>query len=175
MVSCGPSTQRYNYTHMYSMVDLRSQQIEPCTIANSLYDYISKHPQMKRFRTIIDRANMIGRLSGIQADCTLLIPTDNYLQHIDPDFFNKMDDGLARQILNASTIDRKINRDVITSSPVSYFYTRNPEMRAYVTNISGRTMINNCVSIVKYDIPTINGIIHIVDGLIVPTMDTFMN
>ena len=72
-------------------------------------------------------------------------------------------------------IDRKITKNLITSSPVAYYYTRNDKMRMYVTNIDDNTRINNSVNIVKYDINVNNGLIHIIDGIIIPNEDHFMN
>lgn len=176
MVSYGPNTESCNFTHMYSFVDYRNnQEPELCPNPGTLYDYIRKNPNMSKFKRIVEYAMMSGQLNEHEADFTLFIPTDNFLKHIPKEYFEYMDNGLARQIFNSSTLWRQLNKDMITSSPVAYYNTRNPEMRMYVTNISGQTRINNCATIVKYDIITNNGIIHIVDNLIAPNMDTFMN
>ena len=45
----------------------------------------------------------------------------------------------------------------------------------YITNINRITNINNCVNVVKYDIWKENGIIHIIDNLLLPSEDHFMN
>jgi len=176
MVSCGPDVQSYNYTHMYSFEDLRGNLPKQTTGKNTIYDYIANNNnKCTRFRTIVDKAKMSAQLGEIDADFTILIPTDDYLSHIPQDFFDYMDDGMARHILWASSINRKIEKKYMTASPVSYFYTLNSKMRMYVTNIKGVTRINNCVSIVKYDINLANGVIHLTDGLIVPNEDHFLN
>lgn len=176
MVSLGPDTQSCNYSHMYSFVDLaNSHEPQLCINKDSIYDFLHKNPHFSKFKQIVHRAKMEGQLNEIQANFTLFIPSDSSLQDIPQDFFDKMDDGLARQILKSSSLLRKIDKYLITSSPVAYYRTMDPTMRMYVTNISGRTQINNCVSVVKYDIVLNNGIIHLVDGLIVPSDDTFMN
>jgi uncharacterized surface protein with fasciclin (FAS1) repeats len=176
MVSCYPETQNYNFTHMSSFVDYRNPDAaEMCVNKGSIYDYINSNPIFSKFRTIVQRANMLGQLNQPQADFTVMIPPNDHLQHIPEDYFAKMDDGLARQILKASCINRVIDKNLITSSPVSYYYTQNKEMRMYVTNIGGRTEINNCCSIIQYDISLNNGMVHIIDGLIVPSNAHFMN
>jgi len=48
-------------------------------------------------------------------------------------------------------------------------------MRMYVTNINETTRINDCVNVLEYNINRTNGLIHIVDGLILPSENTFMN
>jgi len=141
----------------------------------SIYDYLTRTPGYSKFLTIVKRAAMISQLNNAQSDCTLFVPSDSYLRHIPPEYFENMDDGLARQILACSTVNYRINRELITSSPVAYYFTRNAQMRMFVTNIGGKTNINNCASIVKYDIVCNNGLVHLVDGLVAPNNDTFMN
>lgn len=175
MVSLGPDCQSYNFSHMYSFVDLRSNTLEPVITRGSIYDFINSHPRFSKFKQIISRAKQIGFLNDSQANCTMLIPTDDFLKNIPQGFFDTMDDGLARQIISASTIDRKIDKKLLTSSPVAYYITRLPQMRMYVTNISGKTRVNNCVNVVQFDLNFNNGMIHIIDGLIVPNLDHFMN
>lgn len=176
MVSTYPNGQLYNFTHMYSFVDLRGKKTpELCVNSGSLYDFINKNKNLSKFRTIIERAQMMGQLNDSQADFTIMIPKDEFLAHIPVEYFEKMDDGLAKQILNCSTMRRKIDKWILTSSPVAYYTTRNPEMRMYVTNISGQTRVNNCATVVQYDIPCTNGLVHFVDNILAPNLDHFMN
>lgn len=175
MVSLGPDTQSYNFSHMYSFVDLRSNNSQPLIQKGSIYEFINAHPKFSKFKQIISRAGQIGFLNDIQANCTLLIPSDDYLTHIPAGFFQTMDDGLARQIIACSTIDRKIDKKLLTSSPVAYYITRLPEMRMYITNISGITRVNNCGNVVQFDLNFKNGMIHVIDSLLAPNMDHFMN
>ena len=118
---------------------------------------------------------MSNQLNSDQANFTLFLPTDDSLRHIPEEFFTQMDDGLARQIFNSSIMDRRLTKDLIMSSPVSYYYTKNPQMRMYVTNIGGKTRINNCSTVLQYDITCTNGLVHIIDNLLVPSDDHFMN
>ena len=166
----------YMYTHMYSFTDYRGDNNEKmCINSYTIYDYISKNSMFSNFKKIVEKANMSGQLNDSQANFTIMIPSDDYLRHLPDEYFENMDDGLARQILKASTINRVLDKKIITSSPVSYYYTLNSEMRMYVTNIGGRTKINNCSTIRKYDISVVNGIIHIVDNLITPSDSHFLN
>lgn len=175
MVSIGPDTQALNFTHMYSFVDLRGPPGPPTVTKGSIYDYISSSPKLRRFKTVVDRAHAIGTLNDIQANCTVLVPTDDSLSHIPIEYFEDMDDGLARQILAASTLDRKLPKNLLTSSPVAYYITRLPSMRMYITNISGVTRLNNCATVKQFDIECNNGLIHLIEGLIAPNEDHFMN
>lgn len=172
MVSCAPSTQALNYTHMNLFQSKNSsREIDE----NSIFGYIDRTPEFSKFKAIIKRAKLVGQLQDIQANCTILVPRDEDLSNIPKEYLNNMDVGLARHIVTASIINNKIDRYLITSSPVTYLYTRNPDMRMYVENIGMYTRINNCAVVREYDLKCTNGIIHVVSNLIVPNEDTFIN
>lgn len=176
MVSLGPDTQSYNFTHMTSFVDYNGKKPKTCTTKGSIYDFLYHNPNFSRFRGIVELCSMQGQLDDVQANFTLFIPSDNFLRHLPESFFTRMDDGLAHQILKSSTMNRRINKELVMSSPCSYFNTigKHPTTKMYVTNINGNTTINESVRVVKYDIILNNGIIHVVDGLIMPDMEMCM-
>jgi hypothetical protein len=175
MTSCMVNDPSFMYTHMYSFTDYNGPTSKMCVNKNTLYDYISSTPGFSKFKSIVDRAHMAAQLNECQANFTIMIPRDESLTGIPVEYFQKMDDGLARQILKASTLYRIIDKNILVSSPVSYYVTKNPEMRMYVTNIGGRTRINNCSTILLYNIALTNGMIHIVDNLVIPSEAHFMN
>ena len=177
MVSCGPDVQSYNFTHMYSFTDYRSDKVpEVCINKNSIYAIIHGNPVFSIFRTIVERANMIGLLNDIQAQISVFVPVDSGLSHIPKEYFNTMDIGLAKQIVKASCLQACLDKKILTSSPVAYYYTLNPDMRMYVTNIGGITNLNgNCAKVVKFDMKACNGIVHVIEGFIAPNQDHFMN
>jgi hypothetical protein len=172
-----PSPMITDMSHMYNFTDYRSpipERGKICTEKNSLYGFISD-PKYSKFKRIVDRAGYASNMNDIQAQFTLFVPSDDVLSDIPYDYFEFMDDGLARQIINASTIQRPISKKWLISSPVCYFYTKNPKMRMYITNIGGITNVNNCAKVLEYDIMCVNGIIHTVSNIVAPNEDTFMN
>jgi hypothetical protein len=176
MVSYIPSTQSLLYNHMSSFVDYRTdKEPEICINSGSIYSIIASSPSFSKFKKIVENAKMIGIFNDIQANFTLFLPSDDYLKDFPDWFFETMDDGLAKQIINSSIIPKILKRDLLTSSPVCYFYTKNPGMRMYVTNINYITELNRCTRVVRYDINCTNGVIHLIDNLIIPNDDHFMN
>jgi len=175
MTACYPESQNYMFTHMWSFQDLQGNKPELLRNKGTIYDFLVSDGSFKKFLLIVDRARMTSQLDQIDANFTMMIPPDNFLQQIPEEYFAQMDDGLARQILKASSINRKIDSQLITSSPVSYYYTLNPKMRMYITNIGGVTQINNCAQITQYDVPMTNGLVHITNGLVIPSDAHFMN
>jgi len=170
MVSYAPDRQNQNFTHMYSFVDYRSPK-EYIPSSGSVYDIIYKNSELSKFKQLVDRANMKEMLDNPQFNCTVLVCKDK-------DFnlnLDILDIGSAKDILNSCILQRKINKYLLTSSPVAYYYTRNLYMRLYIINIGGITRINNCYNITDFDIDCNNGMIHICSGLIVPSGEHFMN
>ena len=171
MTAIGPYTQSLNMTHMFSFVDYRGpSEIVTCSSGNSIMDYIDKHPKLTKFKKIIKAANFTTQLSQKQANFTLFAPLDEHIGNVD-----NIGDGLARQILSMSLMDKEIDGNLLRSSPVSYIATKNSQNRMYITNICGVTELNQLAQVVQYDIKTDNGIIHLTNGLLFPTNNTFIN
>lgn len=176
MVSYGPDIQSLNYTHMYSFVDYRGCRCEPQITKGSIYDYVNSQPDMKLFKKVIDNSLLTGQLNDKEANFTIFIPTDDYLKkYYHPNYFDNLDGNEAKSLMDSCILNRRISSDIIKSSPVAYYSTRNLAMRMFVTNISGETILNNCAKVVKFDINLNNGVIHIIDNLLRQTDDTFMN
>lgn len=168
MVSIGPYSQSYNFTHMFNKGDLRGCLKEPKYCPNSLMDIIDKHPDFTIFKHIINLSGLENILSDKQANFTLFVPSDTQLQGINQNVLVHMDNALARHIVKSSTIDYKIPSALLEDSPASYYLTKDPANKLFITNISGKTYINNDINVIYKDILATNGIIHVVDRLFSP-------
>lgn len=172
MTTLIPSIQPLKYTHMYLHQDLHDTECKTkmCTTPGSIADYLYTGENFSKFLAIVDKAQMFGVLDNSQTNITLFVPENKYLENIP-----ELDTGFARQILACCTLDRRIDRDLVTSSPFSYFPTKNPQNNMYVSNINNDTRINNQAQVVKFNINCTNGIIHIVDRLLVPSECHYLN
>lgn len=169
MTAIGPYSQSYNFTHMFNQGDLRGplpKQNFACP--NSLMDIIQKTPRFSRFMYMIKLTELQNVLGQNQANFTLFIPSDSYLKEIDDNYFINMDRGTALHIVKSSMLDNKITSDLIEESPAAWFYTKDMPNRLFISNISGKTYINNNINVVEKDILATNGVIHVVDKLIMP-------
>ena len=168
MTSFAPDIQSSNFTHMYDFIDYRNVNESKIKFnKESIFGYIYTNPNFSKFQKIIEKAMFCGYLDNTQGNFTIFIPEDTYLKHVPEDFFKNMDIGLAKEILNSLIINGKINKDVLTYSPVSYFYTRNPLTKLYITNISNKTVLNNNCNVIEFNINRNNGIIHLIDNLLI--------
>lgn len=170
MTSIGPYTQSYNFTHMWDIPDLRGCLPKKGYTKNSLMDLISNTPGFSKFKYIIKLAKMDGIYNADQADFTLFVPSDRALANLPEEVLLNMDDATARNIVMASTLNRRITGELLADSPASYFVTRSRQNKLFITNISGQTYINNDLKVIDTDIEADNGLIHVVDGLIWPVM-----
>lgn len=175
MVSLGPDTQSLNYTHMYSFKDLRSDR-KKIQYMNGVFEQLRKKPGFEKFITLAKRANHSGYLNRNSERVTLFAVPDVYLEHIPMKFFETVDLNRALNMIRTSIIPRSINKRLLISSPVSYIKTQKSDMPLYVTNISGKTLINECSMVREYEF--INeecNIVHVVDKLLEPSQETFMH
>lgn len=187
MTSIGPYSQSYNFTHMYDIPDRRGKLPLKTTLNNSLLDIINSHPDFTIFNYMVKLGKMEGILNSDQANFTIFIPSDKYLTRQYPQsLFVNMDLATARHIIKSSMINRRISSEILKDSPSSFFYTFDDDYasnRLYVINISGVTYLDNGmphtkskypydkqIQVIQMDIEAVNGIIHVIDGLVCPTI-----
>ena len=108
---------------------------------------------------------MSGILASSQSNLTIFVPCNNAFSKNDLEY---MDVSLARHIVKTSTLDKKITSELLEDSAASYFTTKDPPNRLFVKNFDGKIFINNHSMVIHKDIITSNGIIHVVDKLIIP-------
>lgn len=168
MVSIGPYTEKTNYTHMFDMGDLRGPLPIKKPVKNTLTYFLENHPEFSRFYYILKLAKLGHLYADKQANFTLFVPTNTCLSYIPEDVFVNMDISTAKHIIKASTLNRRITSDILEDSPASYFLTQDPTSRLFVSNLSGRTKINNTIDVVAKDLLMCNGIVHIINNIIWP-------
>ena len=168
MTSSGPYTQSNNQTHIWSIPDLRGCLPKKVECPNSLAGIIKNHSDFTKFNYLVQLSGLQGLLNDQQSDSTLFVPSDLALEGINENLFLNMDDLTARNIICASTLNRRIPSDLIEDSPAAYFITKSPANRLFISNISGCTYINNDIEVIHKDIMATNGIIHVIDKLIMP-------
>lgn len=170
MVSIGPYCEKTNMTHMFNMNDLRGPLPQKIENPGSLSYIISNTREFSKFRYILRLSKLDGIYNDLEANFTLFVPTDLSLSNIPDTFLTNMDLLTARQIVRASTLNRRITSDILSDSPCAYFNTRDEKSRLFITNMNGQTSINNNINVINSDIQAFNGIIHVTDGLIWPIM-----
>ena len=164
MVSLGPNSQPCNLTHMFDFLE-RSKIVHKTLDPDSLMGIINKTDDFSFFNYIVENAMMVDILNSPDSNFTLFVPHNGAFLEKDLKY---MDISLARHIVRTSTLDKRITSELLEDSGASYFATKDPPNRLFVRNFKGDTFINDHAKIVYKDIIASNGIIHIVDQLIIP-------
>ena len=171
MVSNAPNSQSYNFTHMFSMTDLRGPLPVVKACPDTLLSFIENNSDFSIFLYLVKLANFRERLNEKQANFTLFLPSDKeLLKRFNENVFTNMDPTTAWYIVKSSLLRDRISSEILEDSPAAYYYTDSQPNRMFITNMNGQTYINNCIRIIKKDILTKNGIIHIIDSLIIPNV-----
>lgn len=171
MVSIGPSTQSNNFTHMFDIPDLHSCPSLPSDkqyCPNSIMDIINTNTDFTKFYYMVKLAKLEGVLNNKQANFTLFVPSDKAIAKLGESMFINMDSATARHIVKSSTLDKRITSELLQDSKASYFVTKDPVNKLFISNNYDNIYINNDIQVIQKDILLSNGIIHVIDGLINP-------
>lgn len=167
MVSNGPNSQSYNFTHMFDIQDDRGTFPLRVANTNSLLDIIRTNPDFSKFNYILKLSRLENLFNNIQSNFTIFIPSDKALnQQFDETIFINMDQNTAVHLIKISMLDDRINGEILKDSPSAYYMTKDNANRILISNYNYKTYINNSIRIIKMDVLAINGVIHITDGII---------
>ena len=195
MVTQQGSDPVYNLLFTEDIKDLRGYVEKPSTTKGSLMGLIDKNKDFSIFYYMIQLAQLEGILNDIQANFTIFIPSDTYIEKKYPEnIFINMDKYTAREIVLYHILNGKITYETLLSSKGMYLDTRiDPEVHATILleNYHGVLTLNNNARIItqqlsisqpgkeensdKNNIVLNNGIIHIIDDILIPPafLDSF--
>ena len=184
MTSIAPNSQPSNYTHMFDIPDLRGklpkmESNKVLTIPeNGVYvcketisGVINTHPDFKRFKYILKLSGLEGIYGDIQTNRTIFVGSDMFLnKKISENIYTNMDRATARNIIIGGSLNRRIPSSILNDSPASYFNTIDPNNRILITNNLDNIKLNSNINVIHKDIICANGIIHVIDNLLIPTI-----
>lgn len=169
MTSMQPYTPRFDNTHMWNIRDLRGCYPIVKYRKDSIMCRIHSNPDLSKFEYLIKLAKLEGLMDDPQANITVFVPSNKAIEPLGDNWAVNADIGWAFNLVRTSTVNRRITSELLGNSPAFYLYTRDDPNRLFITNINNQTKINNNVCILQPDIQCTNGLIHIVDKLILPT------
>ena len=156
----------------YDITDLRKPNEEPIGDPTTIFGFLQNNPEFSIFYNMVILAKLDEKLNSLQANFTLFIPSDNYLKKYSENVFTNMDLYTAREIILYSTLNRKITYEMLLSSLAMYLNTMiDPSLNAKIlSEVCNRDkiLLNNSVNIVTANIIRSNGLIHIVDDMLIP-------
>lgn len=162
-----PCHQVSDLKHMYDLSDIGCNDKKSYP-DGSLMKIINSDKDFSIFTELIKKAKYESKLSNDQTDFTIFVPSDKHIKNkYSIKYLHNIDDVLARQIIKASMIDRKIDKNLLQSSPISTFPTMN-KSRIKVKTIENITFLENNILVIGWNKIATNGLIHIIDKLIIP-------
>ena len=177
MVSIGPNSQSYNFTHMFDITDLRGNLPVLTYCKNSISGFLFANKEFSKMFALLKKAKLDGQYNQSQADVTLFVCPDKYMK-LNPE---NASISQARTFILTCSLNRRIPMELIEDSPAAYYDTKAEQCnRLFISNMNNRTYISNpnsrngqlCpgknIQVIHEDILCSNGIIHLVDGVITP-------
>lgn len=170
MTSLIPSNQSHDLKHMYNVRDLRANTAPTSGRPNSLYGIIASNPDFTLYRRLVILAGMEGVLQSEGFNGTLLIPSDTFLENTyATQLISNMDTATAKAYIRYSMLSVKTTEKNLRASPFYKLRTMNPSVEYIdVKNLNNTCILNDVSNIVKFNIQGDNGVIHIIDRLLIP-------
>ena len=166
-----PYTPRQDNTHMFNMTDNKGCLPIVKYNDNSIMGILERNPDFSKFRYLVKLSKLQAQYNDPQANFTVFVPSDKTIAPLQDNWIVNTDLGYAVNIVRTSTVDRIISEDILQQSPAFYLLTKNMPNRLFITNISGKTKINDAC-VLGY-IGCSNGLIVVVDKLVLPPYPGF--
>lgn len=133
----------------------------------TIYDVVTQSPDHTTLETAIDLAGLDGTLSG-PGTFTLFAPTDAAFAAVDPATLNALladPQGLLTDVLLYHAVGSiALSSNLSDGASVPTLFGEN-----VTVTIDGSTVMINEAMVTVADIVTINGIVHVIDAVLVPT------
>jgi uncharacterized surface protein with fasciclin (FAS1) repeats len=156
---------------MYNINDLAPKCSDKVVIeypAETVMRLIGSSPEFSKFARVIAIAGMEEYFANYESKMTVFVPHNDSLKFLADETFMSMDIGTARKIILGMTLKRKIPFALITQSPSALFSTLDTVNRLHIATTRGVVMLNESVTVIKYDMYAGNGIVHVTDGFLWP-------
>ena len=163
-----PYSEASNFRTMFDITDLRGPLPYKATCPSSITGILQSHPYLSKAQHVLKQSGLESLYDDPQANFTLFVPSDHAYSRLEPGVFENIDLSIARHLIQGNTLKRKITKDLLQNTPVAQYETKSPPNRLFVSNLSGKTFINNCVPVLQFNIEATNGIIHVLDGVVWP-------
>jgi len=136
---------------------------------NSIMGYIENRPDFSLFSYLFKTAELDRRADEELFQSTLFLCPDSYLkQKYGEPFFMDLDRNTALSLLNHHILKRPIHQSTLLGRRVAILDTRNPRSTISLVNNNGKMVLNGDTNIISNEINVSNGIIYIVDSLMLP-------
>ena len=169
MTSCYGSDPDLDFTFLYD-----KQNKEEKVLENSLLYILENEKRLSMFRYMVKLSNLDWYFNDIQTNATVFIPTDEYILRKYPGMVENLDINTAYKIVTYSIVPKRVSKKGLLYCGMFYLDTKCNTTRLMIDSTNGEhnIIINKNkvgqVNILQTDIEASNGVIHIVDSLLIP-------
>lgn len=168
------STQAHDLKFTYDIPDLQKSLNHIYYNPGSIMGMLNENKDFSKFSYLVKLAQLDTRLSKLLCNLTVFVPSDAYIEgKYNDNVFINMDKYTAREIVLYHCLNKKINYASLISSDGLYLDTEiDPSSNAKILcqNYGSGVVLNNKAQIVKPDVMLNNGMIHIINDLMIPPM-----
>ena len=162
MVSNYPNSQAFVFSHSKSRNC--SAWVPPI---DSLVGVINANQDFSIFSQLIKKAQYENKLSSVQANFTIFVPSNASLQvKYSKNFLDNIARDTATQIINNSMMNRILDKNTLQLSRIGKYPTLSRSNSIEISTVAGQTLINNHIQIIHFNQPASNGIIHVVSDFL---------
>jgi transforming growth factor-beta-induced protein len=162
--------QGYDLRHEYSFRDWMGPRPEADAKPNTLYFILKHNKDFSRFLYMVERAEMGGMFDSFESDFTLFVPSNAYLEgKYSEEYFTNMDRYTAIQIVRYHMLNGIIPTAALRTARLMKINTYQPGYTILVKNLNDQLILNECIKVVRPDVPVKGGLIHIIDGILLPS------
>lgn len=169
MTSMQGYAQQTDYSFMYDIPDLRSNQTEPKFYdPETITGFIYNNPDFSITKFLLDKSQNDEKYSDIQAYNTFFAVQDKDIltQHSFQEF-ETMDLYTARQIVNYNTIPKTIKPSLLLNlNDIIQIQSKITSQWLYIRNFGGDVYVNEAKILFIKECK--NGVIYILDKLLIP-------
>lgn len=168
----------YDIIQAYELTDKKFlPNKEPSYHSFSVSGFLKGNPNFKYFMYILETAQTNNLTNDQEYNTTLFICDDNTIRKMyGEEFIMNLDRNTARKLLNLHSLAKKIHKKTLLGRRVAVLDTKDPESEITFTNNRGDIILmsgNTKRRIVSEEIEMENGLIYVLDGLLIPENFTF--
>jgi uncharacterized surface protein with fasciclin (FAS1) repeats len=136
-------------------------------------DVIARNANLSLMVTALDTAGLTDTLANPNAQYTVFVPTNNainsLLAGVGLTQSELMQNDLLDEIVRYHVIDRRIPAATLAEADEQSVLTTLPDNYIFVDYTdSGDLLLNGIAEVISVDIPAANGVIHIIDQVLLP-------
>lgn len=141
--------------------------------AGTVPEVIARNANLSLMVAAIDAAGLTGTLANPEAQVTVFAPTNNainsFLSGVGLTQDEFLRNALLDDIVRYHVLERRVPAAVLVEADERSILTALPDNYIFVDfTDNGDLLLNNIAAVISVDIPAANGVVHVIDEIILP-------